>query len=78
MVRPRQPQLTGFCHAGSAIRVGLELESCAMHTGVQSGLEATCAAMAKEPAYQTEVQTITAAFVQADWEVLRLATGAIP
>jgi hypothetical protein len=41
-------------------------------------MDATCAAMAKEPAYQTEVQTITDAFVQADWEVLRLAAGAIP
>ena len=78
MVRPRKPQFTGFCHSGSAIRVGVELESCAMHTGVQSCMDATCAAMAKEPAYQTEVQTITDAFVQADCEVLRLAAGAIP
>ena len=44
----------------------------------RAAIDAAFAAMAEDPAYQTETQAITDAFAQADWEALRLAEGATP
>jgi metal-responsive CopG/Arc/MetJ family transcriptional regulator len=41
----------------------------------RAAIDAAFAAMATEPAYQAEAQTITDAFAHADWEALRLAEG---
>ena len=44
----------------------------------RAAIDAAFAAMAEDPAYQTEAREITAAFTQADWDALRLAEGTTP
>ena len=44
----------------------------------RAAIDSAFAAMAEDPAYQSETQTITDAFAQADWEALRRAEGATP
>jgi hypothetical protein len=44
----------------------------------RAAIDAAFAAMAQDPAYQTEAQTITDAFARADWEALGLAAGPTP
>lgn len=39
----------------------------------RAAIDAAFAAMATDPAYQTEAQALTDAFAPADWEALRLA-----
>jgi metal-responsive CopG/Arc/MetJ family transcriptional regulator len=44
----------------------------------RAAIDAAFAAMAEDPAYQTEAQAITAAFAHTDWEALRLTEGTTP
>jgi metal-responsive CopG/Arc/MetJ family transcriptional regulator len=44
----------------------------------RAAIDAAFAAMAEDPAYHTEAQTITETFAHADWEALRLAEGTTP
>jgi metal-responsive CopG/Arc/MetJ family transcriptional regulator len=44
----------------------------------RAAIDAAFAAMAEDPAYQTEAKALTEAFAQADWDALRLAEGTTP
>ena len=54
------------------VAMALERELAAQR---RAAIDAAFAAMAEDPAYHAEVQAMTDAFAQADWEAFRLAEG---